>query len=150
MSTTSRSHHPKFFYLNRLIWVIAYCRGFIINCRSSKANRQSTTLSTQTLDQALSCCVKMVQQVSYAQEMKKLEEKKLHSTVPSTNWKLSWIMNVLSVLAEDYYISLFLIKQIIRFFYLQIITVKPNCWDTGLSLFQSLVRLIQWSFEPNI
>jgi len=32
------------------------------NCRHPKANRQTTTLSTQALDKALTCCVKMVQQ----------------------------------------------------------------------------------------
>jgi hypothetical protein len=56
--------------LNR---VIEYCRR-VINCRHPKANRQTTTLSTQDLDQALICCVKMVQQISYAQEMKELME----------------------------------------------------------------------------
>jgi hypothetical protein len=58
--------------LKRLIRVIAYCRRFLHNCRHLKANRQSTTLSTQDLDQALTCCVKMVQQISYAQEIKNL------------------------------------------------------------------------------
>ena len=38
------------------------------------ANRQTTILSTQDCDQALTCCVKMVQQVSYAQEVKELME----------------------------------------------------------------------------
>ena len=64
----------RFSKLNRLIRVIAYCKRFISNCRNSKANRQSTTLSTQELDQALTCCVKTVQ-VSYAQEFKELGEK---------------------------------------------------------------------------
>jgi len=35
-----------------------------------KANRQTAILTTQDLDQALTCCVKMVQQISYIQEMK--------------------------------------------------------------------------------
>jgi len=65
----------RFSKLNRLIRVIAYCRRFISNCRNSKAKRQSTTLSTQDLNQALTCCVKMVQQISYAQEIKELGEK---------------------------------------------------------------------------
>ena len=64
----------RFFKLNRLIRVIAYCKRFISNCRNSNANRQTTTLSTQDLEQALTCCVKMVQ-VSYAQEIKELGEK---------------------------------------------------------------------------
>jgi len=65
----------RFSTLNRPIRVIAYCRRFIHSCRHLKANRQSTTLSTQDLDQALTCCVKMVQQISYAQEMKNVMEK---------------------------------------------------------------------------
>ena len=64
----------KFSKLNGLIRVIAYCKTFINICRNSKANRQTTTLSTQDLDQALTCCLKMVQ-VSYAQEIKELGEK---------------------------------------------------------------------------
>jgi hypothetical protein len=62
----------RFSKLNRHIRVIAYCRKFINNCRHSKANRQTATLTTQDLDQALTCCVKMVQQTSYAQEFKDL------------------------------------------------------------------------------
>ena len=64
----------KFYKLNRLIRVIAYCRRFIHHCRQPMANRQATTLSTQDLDQALTCCVKMVQQNSFAQEIKDLME----------------------------------------------------------------------------
>jgi len=64
----------RFSKLNRLIRVIAYCKRFISNCRHPKANRQSTILSTQDLDQALTCCVKMVQQISYAQEIRNLME----------------------------------------------------------------------------
>jgi hypothetical protein len=66
----------KFSKLNKLIRVIAYCRRFISNCRHAKANRQTTTLTTQDLDQALTCCVKMVQQISLAQEIKDLTEGK--------------------------------------------------------------------------
>jgi len=40
----------RFSKLNRLIRVTAYCRRFINNCRNPKANRRSTTLSTQDLD----------------------------------------------------------------------------------------------------
>ena len=56
----------RFSKLNRLIRVITYCRRFINNCRNPKANRQSTTLYTQDLDQTLTCCVKMTQQISHA------------------------------------------------------------------------------------
>jgi hypothetical protein len=38
------------------------CRRFINHCRHPVANRQPTTLTTQDIDQALTCCVKMVQQ----------------------------------------------------------------------------------------
>jgi len=38
------------------------------------ANKQTTILSTQDRNQALTCCVKMVQQISYAQEVKELME----------------------------------------------------------------------------
>jgi hypothetical protein len=72
----------RFSKLNRLIRVIAYCRRFINNCRHPKANRQTTTLSTQECDQALTCCVKMVQQISCAQEMKDLME---HQEVAATS-----------------------------------------------------------------
>ena len=62
---------------NRLSRVIAYWRGIVITCRHSEANRLSTTLSTQDLDQSLTCCLKMVQQVPYALEIKDLGEKKV-------------------------------------------------------------------------
>ena len=55
----------------KFIRVIAHCRRFH-NCRHPMANRQTTTLFTQDLDQALTCCVKMVKQISYAQEVKEL------------------------------------------------------------------------------
>jgi hypothetical protein len=65
---------PRFSRLNRLIRVIAYCGRFINNCRLTKANRQSANLTTQDLNQALTCCVKMVQQTAYAHEVKDLKE----------------------------------------------------------------------------
>ena len=60
-STISRRHHPKIFQVKQTNQVIAYCRSFINNSRHPKANRQTTALSTQDFDQALNCCVKMVQ-----------------------------------------------------------------------------------------
>jgi len=63
----------RFSRLRKLIRVVAYCRRFINNCRHSKA-KQTATLSTQDLDQALICSVKMVQQISYTQEMTDLME----------------------------------------------------------------------------
>ena len=63
--------------LNKLIRVVSYCTRFISNCKNSKSNRQSATLSTQELDQALTCCVKIVQHESYAQELKELGEKQV-------------------------------------------------------------------------
>jgi hypothetical protein len=64
----------RYFKLSKLIRFIAYCRRFINNCRHSKTNRQTATLNTHNFDQALTCCVKMVQQTSYAQEFKDLME----------------------------------------------------------------------------
>jgi hypothetical protein len=72
----------RFSKLNRLIRVIAYCRRFINNCRHPKTNRQTTTLTTQDLDQARNCCVKMVQHISYAQEIEDLME---HQEVAATS-----------------------------------------------------------------
>ena len=57
-----------------IIRVTAYCKSFISNCRHPKANRQSTILPTQDFNQALTCCVKMVQQISYTQEISNLIE----------------------------------------------------------------------------
>ena len=71
---TPEDFTQRFSKLHRLIRVIAYCNKFIGNCRISKANRQFTTLSTQELDQALMCCVKAVQHMSYVQELKDLTE----------------------------------------------------------------------------
>jgi hypothetical protein len=73
----------RFSKLNRLIRVIAYCRRFVNNCRHSKANMQTATLTTQDLDQALTCCVKIVQQISYAQEIKDLMEQQEVATTSS-------------------------------------------------------------------
>jgi hypothetical protein len=73
----------QFPQMNRLIRVIAYCRRFINNCRHSKANRQIATLTTQDLDQALTCCVKMVQQISYVQEIKDLMKRQEVATTSS-------------------------------------------------------------------
>jgi len=64
----------RFSKFNKLIRVIAKCRRFINKCRSLNANKKMSTLSTQNLDQALTCCVKMIQQISYEQEMKDLME----------------------------------------------------------------------------
>jgi len=72
----------QFSKLNKLIRVIAYCRRFINNCRHPKANKQTAILTTQDLDQALTCCVKMVQQISNAQEIKDLME---HQEVAATS-----------------------------------------------------------------
>ena len=53
----------RFSKLNKLIRVIAYCKRFINNCRLPKTNRQTTTVSTQDLVQARTCCVKMVHNI---------------------------------------------------------------------------------------
>jgi hypothetical protein len=72
----------RFSKLNSHVRVTAYCRRFIYNFKQPKANRQTTTLSTQDLDKALACCVKMVQQTAYAQEVEELvkhQEVSVHS-----------------------------------------------------------------------
>ena len=61
---TSEDITQGFSKLNKLIRVFGYCKRFISNCRNLKANRKSTILCTQDLDQALTCRVKMVQQSS--------------------------------------------------------------------------------------
>ena len=45
-----------------LFRVIEYCRRFH-NCRHTKVKRQTTTLPTQDIDQTLTRCVKMAQQI---------------------------------------------------------------------------------------
>jgi hypothetical protein len=62
----------RFSKLNRLIRVIAYCINFVNNCEQRKENRQTTALSTQDLDMALTCCVNTVQLTSYQQEVEEL------------------------------------------------------------------------------
>jgi len=72
---TKKGISSRFSKLYRLIRVIAYCKRFTNNCRTSKANRHTITLSSQDLGQALTCCVKMAQQISYSQEIKEVGEK---------------------------------------------------------------------------
>ena len=68
---------------NRLLQVTAYCKRFVYNCRQQSANRRFNALTTQDLDQALTCCVKIVQQISYEQELKDLLEFQEVSTTSS-------------------------------------------------------------------
>jgi hypothetical protein len=75
LNQPSEDISQKYSKLNKLIRVVAYCRCFINNCRLPKATRQSTTLSTQDLDQALTCCVKMVEQISFTLEIGDLTER---------------------------------------------------------------------------
>jgi len=85
---------------------------FISNCRNPKANRQPTILSTQDLEQALIYCVKMVQQISFAQEMTKLmENKRLKPACLSRHCIPSSIREVFSEWEEDYSNPRFLIKN---------------------------------------
>ena len=62
----------QFSNLKKLTRVIAYCQRFINNCRTTKANRQTSTLSTQELDQALNCCIKIAQRIEFELEFKEL------------------------------------------------------------------------------
>jgi hypothetical protein len=61
--------------------IIAVCKRFINNCRQP-ANRQTASLSTQELDQALTC-VKTAQRNSYAQEVTDLLNSQEVSTTSS-------------------------------------------------------------------
>jgi len=53
--------------------IIVYCR---IPQLQASYDQQAFNHSTQDRDQALTCCVKMVQQISYFQEMKYLMDQK--------------------------------------------------------------------------
>jgi hypothetical protein len=104
----------RFSKLNRLIRVIAYCRRFKNNCRHFKANRQSATLTTQDLDQALTCCVKMAQETSYAQEVKDLKGQREVATTSFLKTLYPFIDQEGTLRIEDDYSSQhFLIKQYI-------------------------------------
>jgi len=55
--------------------------------QTSMANRQITILSTQYCDYVLTCCVKMAQQISYAQEVKDLmEQQRVAATSSLKTW----------------------------------------------------------------
>jgi len=53
--------------LTRLFQVMEYRKSFMNTCPHTKDSRHTTTLSTQETENALTCCMKMVQ-ISYAQE----------------------------------------------------------------------------------
>ena len=72
----------RFSTLNRLIRVIAVCKRFINNCRQP-TNRQTASLTTLELDQALICCIKTTQQTSYAREVRDLLNSQEVSTTSS-------------------------------------------------------------------
>jgi hypothetical protein len=93
--------------LNKLIRVIAYCRRVINNCRHPKANRLPT-LSTQVLDQALTCCVKIVQQISYAQEMKELTEQQGVAATSSQNIAFKQLHEGYDMLQSSQHASVFI------------------------------------------
>jgi len=53
--------------LTRLIQVMEYCKSFMNTCPQTKDSRHTTTLSTQEIENTLTCFMKMVR-ISYAQE----------------------------------------------------------------------------------
>jgi hypothetical protein len=53
--------------LTRLMQVMEYCQSFMNTCPQTKDSRHTTTLSTQEIENAITCCMKMVR-ISYAQE----------------------------------------------------------------------------------
>jgi hypothetical protein len=71
-TTPTEENMQKFSKLNKLIRVIAYCQRFTNNCKKLQANRQTSNLTPQDLDCALTTCVKIVQQTDYAQDIEDL------------------------------------------------------------------------------
>jgi hypothetical protein len=67
VKTTSR-----FSKLLRLKRVVAFCRRFVHNCRQPSANRLTSVLTTQELDNGLTCCVKLTQQTCFQHELRDL------------------------------------------------------------------------------
>ena len=76
MSTIFRRYHTKILEVEQTHQSNFILQDFISKCRHSKANRQSTILSKQDVDQALTCCVKMVKQIIYAPVIRNLIEQK--------------------------------------------------------------------------
>jgi hypothetical protein len=72
VTTLKENITERFSKLSRLTRVVAYCRRFIHNCRQAKTNRETTPLTEQELDSALTCCNNLIQQNSYAQEIEDL------------------------------------------------------------------------------
>lgn len=72
ITTTREDLTARFSKLLRLTRVIAYCRRFVQNCRKPQARRVTTALTAQELGGALTCCIKSVQQMSFAQEIQDL------------------------------------------------------------------------------
>ena len=96
---------------------------FISKCRNSKANRQTSILFTEDLDQDLHCCVKMVKQISYTQEMKNLmKQQQFLSSSSLKTLQYSQITKFFSDWEEGYSNPRFFIKNCIRSFCLQILT----------------------------
>jgi hypothetical protein len=89
----------------------------INNCRYPKVNRQITTLYTQDLDHALTCCAKMVQQISHSQQRKEwMEQHEVATTISLKHYIHSSIRKFPSHGEDDYSNLHFLIKQCIRLF----------------------------------
>jgi hypothetical protein len=65
-------HIRKFSKLNRLLRVTAYCKRFMYNCKQQPHKRVTTSLSTQEIQQALMCCIKLVQHTTYFKELQML------------------------------------------------------------------------------
>ena len=53
--------------LTRLIQVMESCKNFMNTCPQTKDSRHTTTLSMQEIENALTCCMKMVW-ISYVKE----------------------------------------------------------------------------------
>jgi hypothetical protein len=73
----------RYFKLSKLIRVAAFCKRFLHNCRQPPANRQLATLTTNELYNTLKCCIKLIQQNSYAQELHDLTTQQENSSTSS-------------------------------------------------------------------
>jgi len=75
VSTTSRRYHTKIFLVEQTHqsnWILQEIHKQL---QKYQGQQEINYAVHKDLDQALTCCVKMVQQISYAKEMRNLMEK---------------------------------------------------------------------------
>ena len=64
----------RFSNFNRILRVTAHCKGFIHNCKQQPAHHLTTPLTTHELQEVLTCCIKLVQGITYSKELRELSE----------------------------------------------------------------------------